>query len=328
MKTKVELDNSNISKHLGQSSAYAAEYDPTLLVREPRQSNRTHLDISDDNLPFVGTDTWNGYEVTGLTYSGLPSVGICKFVYPCTSKYIVESKSVKLYFNSFSMTKLGTTSSEVLREIEARASKDLSALVEAEVRVFIYSNREAVELDYELAGEVWNLRTSNSLAWNTYVTLENTFVSVKDEFDTYTETPELLQVLDSRGDLPPNDMFNNSDLQTFHYHSALLRSRCRVTSQPDTGDVFISYVGAKTVTPLSLLKYIVSFRDECHFHEEICEAIYKRLWDFLSPQSLSVKCLYARRGSWDINPERVSDEKLKHKQLSDAEFLHSKLPRQ
>ena len=328
MKTKVELDNSNISKHLGQSSAYAAEYDPTLLVREPRQSNRTHLDISDDNLPFVGTDTWNGYEVTGLTYNGLPAVGICKFVYPCTSKYIVESKSVKLYFNSFSMTKLGTTSSEVLREIEARASKDLSALVEAEVRVFIYSNREAVELDYELAGEVWNLKTSNSLAWNTYFTLENTFVSVKDEFDTYTETPELLQVLDSRGDLPPNDMFNSADMQTFQYHSALLRSRCRVTSQPDTGDVFISYVGAKTVTPLSLLKYIVSFRDECHFHEEICEAIYKRLWDFLSPQSLSVKCLYARRGSWDINPERVSDEKLKHKQLSDAEFLHSKLPRQ
>ena len=292
MKTKVELDNSNISKHLGQSSSYAAEYDPTLLVREPRQSNRTHLDISDDSLPFVGTDTWNGYEVTGLTYSGLPAVGICKFVYPCSSKYIVESKSVKLYFNSFSMTKLGTTSAEVLREIEARASKDLSELVEAEVKVFIYSNREAIELDFEVASDLWNIDTSESISYNAYVTLEDTFVSVKDEFDTYTETPELLEVMDSRGDLPPNDLLNSPDHQTYSYHSALLRSRCRVTSQPDTGDVFISYVGSKTVTPLSLLKYIVSFRDECHFHEEICEAIYKRLWDVLQPGQQSISTLY------------------------------------
>lgn len=328
MKTKVELDNSNISKHLGQSSSYAAEYDPTLLVREPRQSNRTHLDISDDSLPFVGTDTWNGYEVTGLTYSGLPAVGICKFVYPCSSKYIVESKSVKLYFNSFSMTKLGTTSSEVLREIEARASKDLSELVEAEVKVFIYSNREAIELDFEVASDLWNIDTSETISYNAYVTLEDTFVSVKDEFDTYTETPELLEVMGPKGNQPASDLFSNSDHQTYSYHSALLRSRCRVTSQPDTGDVFISYVGSKTVTPLSLLKYIVSFRDECHFHEEICEAIYKRLWDVLQPESLSVKCLYARRGSWDINPERVSSEKLKHKELGNAEFLHIKLPRQ
>jgi 7-cyano-7-deazaguanine reductase len=226
------------------------------------------------------------------------------------------------------MTKLGTTSSEVLREIEARASKDLSELVEAEVKVFIYSNREALELDFEVASELWNIDTSETISHNAYVTLEDTFVSVKDEFDTYTETPELLQILDSRGDLPPNDMFNSADFQTYNYHSAVLRSRCRVTSQPDTGDVFISYVGSKTVTPLSLLKYIVSFRDECHFHEEICEAIYKRLWDVLQPESLSVKCLYARRGSWDINPERVSNEKLKHKELGDAEFLHIKLPRQ
>jgi 7-cyano-7-deazaguanine reductase len=95
-----ELDNSNINIHLGKSSEYKSQYDPSLLVREPRQSNRTHLGITEENLPFVGFDTWNGYEISGLTDNGLPVTGVVKLVYPCDSKYIVESKSIKLYFNS------------------------------------------------------------------------------------------------------------------------------------------------------------------------------------------------------------------------------------
>ena len=61
------LDNSRISKHLGQISQYKDQYDASLLVREPRINNRKHLDIKDDELPFVGFDTWNAYEVSALT---------------------------------------------------------------------------------------------------------------------------------------------------------------------------------------------------------------------------------------------------------------------
>jgi len=93
------LDNSRISKHLGQVSEYKSVYDPRLLVNEPRASNRAHINVSDDDLPFVGFDTWNAYEVSGLTDDGLPVAGVAKIVYSCDSKYIVESKSIKLYFN-------------------------------------------------------------------------------------------------------------------------------------------------------------------------------------------------------------------------------------
>jgi 7-cyano-7-deazaguanine reductase len=306
-----ELDNSNINIHLGRSSEYKSQYDPSLLVREPRQSNRTHLGIQDDNLPFVGFDTWNGYEVTGLTNNGLPVGGICKFVYPCDSRYIVESKSVKLYFNSFSMTKLGDTPTEVLSSISQIAAKDLSEILETQVVVYNASNYEALT-DTTTGHDEWK---HNRLDKSSYITIEDEYPIDGILFNTYTETPELLNTIDTV-------------VGKEYYHSALLRSRCRVTSQPDTGDVYIYIKGQKTVDPISLLKYIISFRDECHFHEEICEAIYKRLWDILQPEELSVRCLYARRGGWDINPDRASDKELLHYALSDVTILHAKTPKQ
>jgi 7-cyano-7-deazaguanine reductase len=310
-----ELDNSNINKHLGKSSEYASNYDPSLLVREPRQSNRTHINVTDGNLPFTGGDTWNGYEVTGLTNSGRPVVGVAKFVYPCDSKYIVESKSLKLYFNSFCMTHLGETEADVLRNIEEKAAKDLSEYLETTAEVRVFSNFESLN-DPTFAMREWHRGGSHSAdSIRGYITLED---SCKDDsmvFETYSETPELLDVIDSD---------NTPQL----FHSALLRSRCRVTSQPDSGDVYIYFKGGKTVTEESLLKYIVSFRDECHFHEEICETIYTRLFEMLEPDELAVRCLYARRGGWDINPERVSDPKLLHHTLGDIRVVHVKTPKQ
>ncbi len=129
------LDNSRISKHLGQISEYKDQYDPGLLVKEPRSNNRKHLDIQDDDLPFVGSDTWNAYEVSGLTTSGLPVAGVSKIVYPCDSKYIVESKSIKLYFNSYNMYKCASTPEAVLNFIDQQASNDLSTLLETDVQV-------------------------------------------------------------------------------------------------------------------------------------------------------------------------------------------------
>jgi 7-cyano-7-deazaguanine reductase len=308
-----KLDNSNISKHLGQSSQYKSIYDPGLLVREPRQSNRTHLDIQDENLPFVGNDTWNAYEVSGLTDFGLPVTGIAKIVYPCSSKYIVESKSIKLYFNSFNMTSLGKNADEVRDTIAIRAAQDLSKLLETEVQVRVFSNNTiltgVVEAHKEWGHDFATCKTT------TFTTLEEEYPIDGVEFSVYSETPELLEVLDS-------------EVDEVYYHSALLKSNCRVTSQPDWGDVYIYMKGSKTVDPISLLKYIVSFRDECHFHEEICETIYKRLHDLVKPDELCVRCLYARRGGIDINPERASSSSLLHKTLSDHNIPFAKTPKQ
>lgn len=305
-----KLDNSNISVHLGKTSEYKSQYDASLLVREPRSNNRKHLDIQDDALPFYGNDTWNAYEISALTYNGLPVTGIAKIVYSCSSKYIVESKSIKLYFNSFNMTKLGDSATEVRNAIATYAAQDLSQLLETDVYVKIISNYEAICEQTSITDEYM---------LQEYVTLEDAYDA--GEVTVYQETPELLQVIDNprlRG-----------DKNTVHrYHSALLKSNCRVTSQPDWGDVLIHYKGFKTVTPESLLRYIISFRDECHFHEEICETIYKRLQDALQPDELSVICLYARRGGLDINPERVSCETLLHGSLSNTAYCHIKTPKQ
>ena len=309
-----KVDNKNVSKHLGQTSEYKTTYDPSLLVREPRQSNRTHLGIKDNNLPFHGNDTWNAYEISALTNNGLPVVGIAKIVYPCNNEYIVESKSIKLYFNSFNMTKLGDTAEDVLDEIGKMAAGDLSALLETKVLVRVHSNARALgEINIFTAKEEW-MHSENCTP--NYITLEDEY-PVKDiKFSVYTETPELLEEIE---DAPSEEVY---------YHSALLKSNCRVTSQPDWGDVYIYIKGKNTIDPISLLQYIVSFRDECHFHEEICEAIYKRIMDTIGPDELSVRCLYARRGGIDINPERASHTKLLHHTLSEVGVPHIKTPKQ
>ena len=302
------LDNSKVSKHLGQTSEYKDQYDPTLLVREPRSSNRTHLGIRDDDLPFVGYDIWNAYEVSGLTQTGFPVAGIAKIVYPCDSKYIVESKSIKLYFNSFNMYKCGVDSHDVLSRITQMAEKDLSALLETHVAVHIEkasgrANRESL------------FRGGRYHTLEDMVTLEEIMGLT---VDTYNETPQLL--LDS--------VYETDKSTADRYHSSLLKSNCRVTSQPDWGDVFIYMKSEKHISPLSLLRYIISFRDECHFHEEICETIYKRIYDYFLPDELAVTCLYARRGGIDINPTRASDKSLISKELIDHHIMHAKTPKQ
>ena len=285
---KDQLDNSNIAVHLGQTSDYKDQYDPKLLVREPRSNNRQHLDISDDDLPFVGYDTWNAYEVSGLTNGGLPVAGVAKIVYPCSSKYIVESKSIKLYFNSFNMFKCGRSQESVLDFITRTASNDLSELLETSVAVHVIPS---------------NIKASGDPLFSRkgYMTLEEVIepqILTDMKVDVYTETPDLLEL----EDLPVEGIVSSWS----KFHSGLLKSNCRVTSQPDWGDVWIAIKGQNHVTPESLLRYIISFRDECHFHEEICETIYKRLHDILSPEKLVVTCLYARRGGIDINPVRAS----------------------
>lgn len=279
------LDNTAISKVLGQTVSAPTKYDSSILVREPRQNNRTHLNILDNELPFVGIDLWNNWEISGLTDNGLPVTGIAKITYNCNSKYIVESKSAKLYFNSFNMTQLGATPEEVLSNIKSTSEEDLSKFLETDVTV--------------------NIRPANSYCapWrnDTYhkssVLLDRIVPDIT--ISKYIESPELLTNIGILDEPTPQK-----------YYSTLLRSNCRVTNHPDAGDVYI-YINSHTlVDPTGLLSYIVSFRGENHFHEEICEAIYTRLNAAYNPKDLMVACYYVRRGSLDINPIRCSSADL------------------
>ncbi|NDG33166.1 NADPH-dependent 7-cyano-7-deazaguanine reductase QueF [bacterium] len=300
------LDNSNISKHLGKVTGYKSTYDPSLLVREPRINNRKHLDITDETVPFTGYDIWNAYEVSCLTAEGMPIAAIAKIVYPCKNKYIVESKSIKLYMNSFNMQKFEGNIIQVLNELQNTIARDLSNLLETDVKVYVRLTNAVSD----------NLYYPPVFASKDYPTLENNIDVTTIAAPYYSETPDILSAVES----------TVSTVQRFH--SALLKSNCRVTSQPDWGDVYIHYKGKYAINHTSLLQYIVSFRDECHFHEEICETIYMRLFQKFQPEELVVSCLYVRRGGIDINPTRASNYSLLDKALVDEAKYFVKTVRQ
>lgn len=309
------MNTNNIDKVLGQRVDSPTTYTPDILVREERQRNRSYLNIQNEDLPFVGYDIWNGYECSAMTDSGLPVTCVAKVVYAATNPYIVESKSMKLYWNGFNMQPMGKNVKEVLKNIKATAEKDLSALLETDVKVQLYS---------QLIETITENNTSEYTDWvNTYsttvspwTTLEEIPGAEKIKFEVFNETPDLLEVTSC-----PKSF-------SYHFRSTLLRSNCKITKQPDSGDIYIYFKGNKTVTEESLLKWIVSFRNECHFHEEICEAAYKRLWDALQPKELLVTCFYARRGGWDIVPTRASKKGLLDKALIDPKTPYFKFPRQ
>lgn len=259
--------------------------DPSLLVGVPRVLNRTAYGIDEENLPFEGSDTWNCYEFSTLANNGFPVSGLMRIVYPSDSPNIVESKSLKLYLNSFNMMTNGESLDEIVQNVEDRIYQDLAACLGHEgVDVVLHFeqgiNRKPIEGDF--------------------VQIENFVDPIDITFDQYNESPDTLVVVDS-------------DKYPKLWRSAVLRSNCRVTNQPDWGDVYIAIKGDKTVTPESLLQYIVSMRKENHFHEEICECIYKRLQDLINPDELFVACLYTRRGGIDINPLRASSREVMYK---------------
>ena len=261
------------------------EVDPSLLVGVPRVLNRTAYEIDEEDLPFEGSDTWNCYEFSTLTNNGFPVSGLLRIIYTSDSPNIVESKSLKLYLNSFNMMKNGETIDEVTLNIENRVYEDLSACLGHEgVDVALMTESDMVRKPID----------------GDFVQVEKYVDPTKITFDQFNESPNTLEVVDSDG-------------YPKLWRSSVLRSNCRVTNQPDWGDVYIAIKGAKTVTPESLLQYIVSMRKENHFHEEICECIYKRLHDLVNPDELFVACLYTRRGGIDINPLRASSHEVMYK---------------
>jgi 7-cyano-7-deazaguanine reductase len=300
--------NKLVSVHLGKAGdgtvvkPYVTpdKVDPSLLVSVPRSLNRTAYDIDEKNLPFVGVDAWNAYEFSTLLENGFPISGWLKFTYPANSPNIVESKSVKLYLNSYNMARLITCVDDFYI-IEDQIAADLSEAVGDRVDVFIK----------------WGDIDTVTPIIGDFVSLEDFCNVEKMEFDSFNESASILEVVPSIA-------------RYEKWRSYSLRSNCRVTNQPDWGDVYVHIKGERSVTPESLLKYIVSMRKENHFHEEISECIYKRLYDLLEPDELFVACLYTRRGGIDINPARASSIRVLYKYGSICDVMNfcTKTPRQ
>ena len=283
----IDKINAIASAHLGKAGDGSVvkpyvtpdEVDPSLLVGVPRVLNRTAYEIDEENLPFYGKDTWNCYEFSTLTNNGFPVSGLLRIVYSSDSICIVESKSLKLYLNSFNMMKNGNNIEEVCDNVCSTIEHDLYNVLGAEF----------VEV-----GLIFEDSTPIQPITGDFIQIEKYVDPTKITFDHFNESPDILQVVDVEDNYPRQ------------WRSAVLRSNCRVTNQPDWGDVYIAIKGNKQVTAESLLQYIVSMRKENHFHEEIAECIYKRLYDLLNPEELFVACLYTRRGGIDINPVRAS----------------------
>ena len=286
------------SKHLGRAadgSVVQPYKTPDKIEPAPRSINRQAYGIYADTLPFfVGSDVWNCYEFSTLLENGLPMTGLLKVIYPADSKYIVESKSLKLYLNSFNMVRInGKNRLCVASIIEDMIHDHLTSVLETDVKVKLFHN------DSYTASPLFGI-----FDWDK---LENSPWADELICDKFEESPELLQTVSM-----PTE-------QRSFWRSSLLRSNCRVTNQPDWGDVFVYFQSDKFLAPSDFLAYIVSMRSENHFHEEICECIYKRLYDALSPSELFVACLYTRRGGIDINPIRASNQSL----LSFAESINN-----
>lgn len=277
------MNNQNItdttaSRFLGKKVDGAKSYDPSLLVAVPRFENRKRYNIEQNNLPFYGWDVWHAYEFSAMTQNGIPVTKVLKLRYNCDNEFIIESKSLKLYLNSFNMTKLGSNIENCLELCKSTIEKDLSEKLKTKVEVnFLDNKTQKVEI-FDKFQNIMELVNESEI-----------------EITQFKEAPEVLKTNQTL------------DKQKYYLTFDSLRSNCRVTHQPDFGDAFIYYNSKKHIDESSLVKYLVSFRSEYHFHEECCEMIFKRLSDILDKNDeLFVGALYTRRGGIDISPSRWS----------------------
>ena len=262
--------HSNSSVHgslLGKQTEYVSAYDPTLLCPIDRQLSRNELGVDGNALPFMGVDLWTAYEVSWLDMNGKPQVHIADFQIAADSPSIIESKSFKLYLNSFNQTRFGS-----LREVVRTMETDLSAAAGGPVLVMISSLHS---------------RTLSGLGHFSGECIDGEEVVI----DTYHPDPTLL-VLSH-----PQRVVSET------LYSDLLKTNCPVTAQPDWASVMIEYRGPK-IDRASLLKYIVSFREHQDFHEHCVERMFLDIKQNCSTQQLTVYARYTRRGGLDINPYR------------------------
>jgi len=284
---------------LGKQVDYPSAYSPEILVAVPRQLNRVQYDIDDHQLPFTGGDVWHAWEAGFMTNKGMPVCGVLKIIYPAASECIVESKSLKLYLNSFNMERLGETVNDGIQHYVKTIRNDLEKLLKVPVQVNFFVQKPS-HAPFDFHG---------------FKVLEQMPGVENLMFENFVDSPQLLALSHDR----PSEI---------RVATHLLRSNCKITHQPDWGSAFIHMKSEQTPDVMSILKYIVSFRNENHFHEEICEMLYKRLFDFYQPELLMVTCVYTRRGGIDICPIRVSQPNLTPMMLGSIGMLSDKLLRQ
>lgn len=263
---------------LGKTAPIDLFYNPERLYPIARIDKRKEIGVDCDQLPFTGFDCWNHYEVSWLNDQGKPAVATAEIYYSCTSPFILESKSLKLYFNSLNNTKFKT-----MAKVEKIIQTDLAQAVQSPVTVNIYplTHNKSILIQNNFKGECID---HIDVICNKY-TVDSSYL-----ITTHTQVSETL-------------------------YSDLLKSNCLITNQPDWGSILIDYRGNK-IDRSGLLKYIVSFRNHNEFHEQCIERIFVDIMTLCQPQQLTVYGRYTRRGGLDINPYR-STEPVDFKHLND-----------
>jgi len=266
--------NTPEQSQLGKPAPYADHYDPSLLFPLSRLPKRVEMGLA-GAVPFFGADLWTAFELSWLTPRGKPQVAIAHVTVPCETPNIIESKSFKLYLNSFTNSAFASAD-EVRERIRADASEAVwrggPSQSSVGVRLLLPDmfDREPV---HELDG----------------LSLDRLDI----ECTQYTPAPELLTA--AFDEQPVTEVLTSN----------LLKSNCLVTGQPDWGSVQIRYSGPQ-IDQGGLLRYIVSFRNHNEFHEQCVERIFMDIWQRCKPVKLAVYARYTRRGGLDINPFRTS----------------------
>jgi 7-cyano-7-deazaguanine reductase len=255
---------------LGQTTPYCHQYNANLLFSIPRQEKRDELGLNGSSLPFSGLDIWTAFEVSWLNFKGKPISVIAEFAFQADSPFLIESKSFKLYLNSFNGTKF-----ESQEEVESLMRRDLTDASGASVDVLIRSLSAPEELLSVLPG----------------INLDDLDIEVTE----YQVNPLILKI------------GSKVDVVCETLNSHLLKSNCLVTGQPDWGSVVIRYEG-EPINHESLLKYLISFREHNEFHEQCVERIFVDIMTYCKPKYLTVYARYVRRGGLDINPYRSNYE--------------------
>ena len=266
-------DKSLSALKLGQNTEYKSQYDASLLQPVPRRLNREGLGIVEQQPFNQGADVWTCYELSWLNSNGLPQVAIADVEIDFKSENLIESKSFKLYLNSFNQTKFAS-----IEEVEQTITRDLRKCASGQVSVKIhkladYTNQPIVNFSSECIDE-------QEIQIESYIFSNQHLENVAED--------EIVE-------------------ETLVSH--LLKSNCLITSQPDWGSVQIHYVG-KRLNREKLLRYLVSFREHNEFHEQCVERIFTDLMQFAKPEKLTVYARYTRRGGLDINPFRSNFESI------------------
>ena len=262
---------------LGKQTDYPTAYAPDLLFPIARSDSREAQGLTADNLPFGGYDHWRAYELSWLSTSGLPVVAMADILVPCESPSLIESKSMKLYFNSLNQHRFAD-----LDSAQRQIAQDLSQAAGMSVDVRLYADSAAGLHTAEIAGII---------------------LLDEQDFSVHQYQPDASLLTCGEGDPVTETLMSH-----------LFRSNCPITAQPDWGSLAMHYRG-RPIDHAGLLRYLVSYREHEGFHEQCVEQIFQDIMARCAPEQLMVSINFLRRGGLEINPLRTTDRNVVAKPL-------------